>query len=167
MSLPDSYDRGLTLDNRTNTMMDLLIRDAINRGALTALSSGVTMVLVSHISRRRAPAHLVSPQFLALPDTFWFFLGLAPSSKRQSRLFIYILRLLTSPSLHEQHARHSQHAQAHPRETRHKRQGMELDSLGYCSDDQRSQEDSGPLIHRSSRFRNKLGRFLFNHGVAF
>ncbi|KAJ7909880.1 hypothetical protein B0H13DRAFT_2329921 [Mycena leptocephala] len=49
---------------KTNTMMDLLIRDAINRGALTALSSGVTMVL-----------------FLALPDTFWFFLGLAPSSK--------------------------------------------------------------------------------------
>ncbi|KAJ7084914.1 hypothetical protein C8R44DRAFT_894024 [Mycena epipterygia] len=48
----------------TNTIMDILIQDAINRGTLTALSSGVTMVL-----------------FLALPDTFWFFLGLAPSSK--------------------------------------------------------------------------------------
>ncbi|KAJ7711128.1 hypothetical protein B0H14DRAFT_699537 [Mycena olivaceomarginata] len=49
---------------RTNTMMDMLIRDAINRGVLTALSSAVNMVL-----------------FLALPNTFWFFLGLAPSSK--------------------------------------------------------------------------------------
>ncbi|KAJ7815979.1 hypothetical protein B0H14DRAFT_3878072 [Mycena olivaceomarginata] len=49
---------------KTNTMMDMLIRDAINRGVLTALSSAVNMVL-----------------FLALPNTFWFFLGLAPSSK--------------------------------------------------------------------------------------
>ncbi|KAJ7467346.1 hypothetical protein B0H11DRAFT_2046846 [Mycena galericulata] len=49
---------------KTNTMMDALIHDAINRGTLTALSSGATMVL-----------------FLLLPDTFWFFLGLAPSSK--------------------------------------------------------------------------------------
>ncbi|KAJ7620007.1 hypothetical protein DFH06DRAFT_1174443 [Mycena polygramma] len=49
---------------KTNSMMDMLIYDAINRGTLTAMSSGVTMVL-----------------FLALPDTFWFFLGLAPSSK--------------------------------------------------------------------------------------
>ncbi|KAK7057097.1 hypothetical protein R3P38DRAFT_2839295, partial [Favolaschia claudopus] len=49
---------------KTNSMMDLLIYDAINRGVLSALSSGVNMVL-----------------FLAVPDTFWFFLGLAPSSK--------------------------------------------------------------------------------------
>ncbi|KAJ7499884.1 hypothetical protein FB451DRAFT_1385547 [Mycena latifolia] len=49
---------------KTNSMMDGLIYDAINRGTLTALSSGITMVL-----------------FLVLPDTFWFFLGLAPSSK--------------------------------------------------------------------------------------
>ncbi|KAF7335128.1 hypothetical protein MVEN_02263700 [Mycena venus] len=49
---------------KTNSMMDMLIYDAINRGTLTALSSGVNMVL-----------------FLALPDTFWFFLGLAPCSK--------------------------------------------------------------------------------------
>ncbi|KAJ7029296.1 hypothetical protein C8F04DRAFT_1398546 [Mycena alexandri] len=49
---------------KTNSMVDMLIYDAINRGSLTALSSCVTMVL-----------------FLALPDTFWFFLGLAPSSK--------------------------------------------------------------------------------------
>jgi hypothetical protein len=48
----------------TNYMMDMLIHDAINRGVLTSLSSGVNMVL-----------------FLALPDTFWFFLGLAPNSK--------------------------------------------------------------------------------------
>ncbi|KAJ7846165.1 hypothetical protein B0H13DRAFT_2675673 [Mycena leptocephala] len=49
---------------KTNSMTDMLVHDAINQGTLTALSSGVTMVL-----------------FLALPDTFWFFLGLAPSSK--------------------------------------------------------------------------------------
>ncbi|KAJ7016680.1 hypothetical protein C8F04DRAFT_1259463 [Mycena alexandri] len=49
---------------KTNYMVDMLIYDAINRGSLTAVSSCLTMVL-----------------FLALPDTFWFFLGLAPSSK--------------------------------------------------------------------------------------
>ncbi|KAJ6515552.1 hypothetical protein C8R45DRAFT_1205786 [Mycena sanguinolenta] len=49
---------------KTNSLMDMLIYDAINRGVLTALSSGVNMVL-----------------FLAFPDTFWFFLGLAPNSK--------------------------------------------------------------------------------------
>ncbi|KAJ7618568.1 hypothetical protein FB45DRAFT_169226 [Roridomyces roridus] len=49
---------------RTNSMMDSLIHDAINRGILTALSSALNMIL-----------------FLALPGTFWFFLGLAPSSK--------------------------------------------------------------------------------------
>ncbi|KAJ7153139.1 hypothetical protein C8R43DRAFT_1187867 [Mycena crocata] len=48
----------------TNHMVDALVYDAINRGTLTAMSSFVTMVL-----------------FLVLPDTFWFFLGLAPSSK--------------------------------------------------------------------------------------
>ncbi|KAF7290307.1 hypothetical protein HMN09_01288700 [Mycena chlorophos] len=52
------------LYHRTNWMMDRLIQEAINRGTLTALASGVNLVL-----------------FLALPDTFWFFLGLAPSSK--------------------------------------------------------------------------------------
>ncbi|KAJ7235287.1 hypothetical protein B0H12DRAFT_148914 [Mycena haematopus] len=49
---------------KTNSMMDMLIHDAINRGVLTSLSSGLNMIL-----------------FLALPDTFWFFLGLAPNSK--------------------------------------------------------------------------------------
>ncbi|KAF7303685.1 hypothetical protein MIND_00597900 [Mycena indigotica] len=49
---------------KTNVMMDRLIYEAINRGTLTALASGINLVL-----------------FLALPDTFWFFLGLAPSSK--------------------------------------------------------------------------------------
>ncbi|KAJ7618528.1 hypothetical protein FB45DRAFT_931852 [Roridomyces roridus] len=49
---------------RTNSLMDSLIHDAINRGTLTAVSSGLNMAL-----------------FLALPNTFWFFLGLAPNSK--------------------------------------------------------------------------------------
>ncbi|KAJ6529482.1 hypothetical protein DFH09DRAFT_1327342 [Mycena vulgaris] len=47
-----------------NWMMDILIYEAINRGTLTAVASVVNMVL-----------------FLVLPDTFWFFLGLAPCSK--------------------------------------------------------------------------------------
>ncbi|KAJ7880702.1 hypothetical protein B0H13DRAFT_2345500 [Mycena leptocephala] len=58
-------------NNRTNFMIDMLIYDAINRGMLTALSSGINMVL-----------------FLALPDTFWFFLGLAPSSKLYMNSFL-------------------------------------------------------------------------------
>ncbi|KAF7326816.1 hypothetical protein MSAN_02497100 [Mycena sanguinolenta] len=49
---------------KTNSMINMLILDAVNRGILTALSSCLNMVL-----------------FLAKPDTFWFFLGLAPSSK--------------------------------------------------------------------------------------
>ncbi|KAF7354619.1 hypothetical protein MSAN_01375300 [Mycena sanguinolenta] len=49
---------------KTNSMMDMLIHDAITRGVLTSVSSGVNMIL-----------------FLALPNTFWFFLGLAPNSK--------------------------------------------------------------------------------------
>ncbi|KAF7324914.1 hypothetical protein MKEN_00533600 [Mycena kentingensis (nom. inval.)] len=49
---------------KTNYLLERLIFEAINRGILTALSSGVNLVL-----------------FLAIPDTFWFFLGLAPSSK--------------------------------------------------------------------------------------
>ncbi|KAJ7362746.1 hypothetical protein DFH08DRAFT_950984 [Mycena albidolilacea] len=59
---------------KTNTMMDMLIRDAINRGVLTALSSVVNMVL-----------------FLALPNTFWFFLGLAPSSKLYTNSLLAML----------------------------------------------------------------------------
>ncbi|KAJ7927218.1 hypothetical protein B0H13DRAFT_1861589 [Mycena leptocephala] len=56
---------------KMNFMIDMLIYDAINRGMLTALSSGINMVL-----------------FLALPDTFWFFLGLAPSSKLYMNSFL-------------------------------------------------------------------------------
>ncbi|KAJ7790288.1 hypothetical protein B0H14DRAFT_3501800 [Mycena olivaceomarginata] len=61
---------------QTNSLMNMLIYDAINHGVLTALSSGVTMVL-----------------FLTLPKTFWFFLGLAPSSKlyMNSMLGSYVL----------------------------------------------------------------------------
>ncbi|KAJ6474060.1 hypothetical protein C8R47DRAFT_1221307 [Mycena vitilis] len=58
---------------KTNCMMDMLIYDAINRGTLTAMSSAVTMIL-----------------FLVLPNTFWFFLGLAPSSK------LYMNSMLTT-----------------------------------------------------------------------
>ncbi|KAJ7780727.1 hypothetical protein DFH07DRAFT_949940 [Mycena maculata] len=49
---------------RTEKMMNTLMINAVNRGMLTALSSGLTMIL-----------------FLAFPDTFWFFLSLAPNSK--------------------------------------------------------------------------------------
>ncbi|KAJ6544326.1 hypothetical protein B0H19DRAFT_299781 [Mycena capillaripes] len=49
---------------RTQKMLNTLMMNAVNRGMLTALSSALTMAL-----------------FLAFPDTFWFFLPLAPSSK--------------------------------------------------------------------------------------
>ncbi|KAJ7124143.1 hypothetical protein C8R43DRAFT_1241009 [Mycena crocata] len=51
---------------KTNNMVDALIYDAINRGTITAMSSFVTMVLVTIPGAAR---HV------------WFFLGLAPSSK--------------------------------------------------------------------------------------
>ncbi|KAJ6615468.1 hypothetical protein B0H10DRAFT_62909 [Mycena sp. CBHHK59/15] len=47
-----------------NSMLNTLIIYAINRGALTTISSGLTMGL-----------------FLWKPDSFWFFLALAPNSK--------------------------------------------------------------------------------------
>ncbi|KAF7372379.1 hypothetical protein MVEN_00098300 [Mycena venus] len=48
---------------RTRLLIEKLISDAIKRGMLTSLSSGVNMVL-----------------FLVLPDTFWYFLGSIPLS---------------------------------------------------------------------------------------
>ncbi|KAF7371995.1 hypothetical protein MVEN_00057600 [Mycena venus] len=58
---------------KTRLMLDRLISDAINRGTLTSLSSGMNMVL-----------------FLTFPNTFWFFLGLTPSSE------LYMITFLTS-----------------------------------------------------------------------
>ncbi|KAJ7631927.1 hypothetical protein DFH06DRAFT_1337448 [Mycena polygramma] len=49
---------------RTEKMLNALMINAVNRGMLTAISSALTMVL-----------------FLVTPNTFWFFLGLAPNSK--------------------------------------------------------------------------------------
>ncbi|KAJ7499871.1 hypothetical protein FB451DRAFT_1549370 [Mycena latifolia] len=49
---------------RTESMMNSLMINAIHRGMLTALCSALTTAL-----------------FIAFPDTFWFFLPLAPSSK--------------------------------------------------------------------------------------
>ncbi|KAJ7683534.1 hypothetical protein B0H17DRAFT_1137662 [Mycena rosella] len=49
---------------KTESMMNSLMINAINRGMLTAVSSALTTAL-----------------FLASPDTFWFFIPLAPSSK--------------------------------------------------------------------------------------
>ncbi|KAF8974275.1 hypothetical protein BDZ97DRAFT_1911475 [Flammula alnicola] len=48
----------------TNTMLQMLIVNAINRGALTAISAALNFIL-----------------FLSLPGTFYFFIGLMPSSK--------------------------------------------------------------------------------------
>ncbi|KAJ7695864.1 hypothetical protein B0H14DRAFT_3041452, partial [Mycena olivaceomarginata] len=53
----------------------MLIRDAINRGVLTALSSAVNMVL-----------------FLALPNTFWFF----PRTRPQAANVMYMNSLLAT-----------------------------------------------------------------------
>jgi hypothetical protein len=64
---------------RTNTMLDMLVRDAINRGVLTALSSAVNMALVRFITVATFSIYLLTvSQSLALPNTFF---GLAPSSK--------------------------------------------------------------------------------------
>ncbi|CAK5274603.1 unnamed protein product [Mycena citricolor] len=59
-----SQNKGGVLMKRTRHLLNTLIMNAINRGMLTALASALTMIL-----------------FLALPDTFWFFLSMAPSSK--------------------------------------------------------------------------------------
>ncbi|KAJ7659776.1 hypothetical protein DFH06DRAFT_1326797 [Mycena polygramma] len=47
----------------TKKMLNALMINAVNRGLLTAASSALTMIL-----------------FLVAPNTFWFFLGLAPNS---------------------------------------------------------------------------------------
>ncbi|KAJ7620010.1 hypothetical protein DFH06DRAFT_1467499 [Mycena polygramma] len=52
------------LPRSTEKMLNALMINAVNRGMLTAISSALTMVL-----------------FLVTPNTFWFFLGLAPNSK--------------------------------------------------------------------------------------
>ncbi|KAJ7907302.1 hypothetical protein B0H13DRAFT_2332470 [Mycena leptocephala] len=56
--------RNKTGTKRTEKMLNALMMNAVNRGMLTALCSAFTMCL-----------------FLAYPDTFWFFIPLAPSSK--------------------------------------------------------------------------------------
>ncbi|THU97255.1 hypothetical protein K435DRAFT_965568 [Dendrothele bispora CBS 962.96] len=48
----------------TNNMLKTLMTNAINRGLVTAVAAGINLVL-----------------FLAIPGTFYFFLGLVPSSK--------------------------------------------------------------------------------------
>ncbi|KAJ7932305.1 hypothetical protein B0H13DRAFT_1857138 [Mycena leptocephala] len=50
--------------SRSNTMLNTLMVNTINRGMLTALSSGLTLGL-----------------FLGYRETFWFLLSLAPNSK--------------------------------------------------------------------------------------
>ncbi|KAJ7435541.1 hypothetical protein B0H11DRAFT_2257104 [Mycena galericulata] len=50
--------------SRSNTMLNTLMVNAINRGMLTALSSGLTLGL-----------------FLSYRETFWFLLSLAPNRK--------------------------------------------------------------------------------------
>ncbi|KAJ6469031.1 hypothetical protein C8R47DRAFT_1302225 [Mycena vitilis] len=52
------------LPRSTEKMLNTLMINAVNRGMLTAVTSAFTMAL-----------------FLVLPNTFWFFLSLAPNSK--------------------------------------------------------------------------------------
>ncbi|KAJ6577575.1 hypothetical protein B0H19DRAFT_1120424 [Mycena capillaripes] len=56
--------RNKTGTPRTNKMLNTLMINAVNRGMLTAVSSAATMIM-----------------FIASPNTFWFFLSLAPNSK--------------------------------------------------------------------------------------
>ncbi|KAK7453507.1 hypothetical protein VKT23_011784 [Stygiomarasmius scandens] len=48
----------------TNTMLKTLMVNAVNRGVVTAVAAAINLIL-----------------FLAIPNTFYFFLGLVPSSK--------------------------------------------------------------------------------------
>ncbi|KAJ7243094.1 hypothetical protein C8J57DRAFT_1726230 [Mycena rebaudengoi] len=49
---------------KTNAMLNTVIINAVNRGMLTSISAAATMIL-----------------FLVTPNTFWFFLGLAPEQQ--------------------------------------------------------------------------------------
>ncbi|KAJ6478567.1 hypothetical protein C8R47DRAFT_636558 [Mycena vitilis] len=61
---------------RTEKMLNTLMINAVNRGMLTAISSALTMIL-----------------FLVAPNTFWFFLGLAPNSKLYMNSMLAMLNM--------------------------------------------------------------------------
>lgn len=61
-------------------MLNKLMINAINRGMLTAFCAALNMILV-RLTDRASELYLYTVQFLSLPGTFWFFLGLMPSSK--------------------------------------------------------------------------------------
>ncbi|KAJ7827211.1 hypothetical protein B0H13DRAFT_1917778 [Mycena leptocephala] len=100
---------------KTNFMIDMLIYDAINRGMLTALSSGINMVL-----------------FLALPDTFWFFLGLAPSSKLYMNSFLTSYVLVSAVPVDASPFAQAQHTPAHPGQRCLPRQRLDVDPADNC-----------------------------------
>ncbi|KAJ7437653.1 hypothetical protein B0H11DRAFT_2361374 [Mycena galericulata] len=62
--------------SRSNTMLNTLMVNAINRGILTALSSGLTLGL-----------------FLGYRVTFWFLLSLAPNSKLYMNSMLAMLNM--------------------------------------------------------------------------
>ncbi|KAJ7695850.1 hypothetical protein B0H14DRAFT_3905340 [Mycena olivaceomarginata] len=61
---------------RTQKVLNKLMMNAVNRGMLTAISSACTMIL-----------------FLVYPDTFWFFISLAPNSKLYMNSMLATLNL--------------------------------------------------------------------------
>ncbi|KAJ7799485.1 hypothetical protein B0H14DRAFT_2902887 [Mycena olivaceomarginata] len=61
---------------RTQKVLNKLMMNAVNRGMLTAISSASTMIL-----------------FLVYPDTFWFFVSLAPNSKLYMNSMLATLNL--------------------------------------------------------------------------
>ena len=85
-------------------MLDKLMITAINRGVLTALCAAINMILVSRSTDILSFNSANIPfQFLSIPNTFWFFIGLLLSSKRKHPPFHLKLSLLTpsftSPSV--------------------------------------------------------------------
>ncbi|KAF7291795.1 hypothetical protein HMN09_01239600 [Mycena chlorophos] len=64
---------------RTHRLLKAVMINAVNRGMLTSLTSAGTMIL-----------------FLAFPDTFWFFLTLAPNSK------LYMISMLSTLNMRGQ-----------------------------------------------------------------
>ncbi|KAJ7692790.1 hypothetical protein B0H14DRAFT_3531392 [Mycena olivaceomarginata] len=67
-----------TKTNKGFPVLNKLMMNAVNRGMLTAISSASTMIL-----------------FLVYPDTFWFFISLAPNSK------LYMNSMLTTLNLRQ------------------------------------------------------------------
>ncbi|KDR66698.1 hypothetical protein GALMADRAFT_147744 [Galerina marginata CBS 339.88] len=65
---------------RTNSLLSTLMINAVNRGMLTAVCAALNLILVSKSPFFLFPSHIES-QFIVVPGTFYFFIGLKMSGK--------------------------------------------------------------------------------------